>query len=199
MMLHPATVHFAMVLPVVASVVGLVYLINKSESMKKLSSITILVSAIAMVVAWYTGSQAGPEIYDYLSEAGQHELVEHKQLGLYLAVAFSIIFVIKFIGCKTDKFILEVVSIALLLGATATTFLQGKDGGEIVYNYGMPFKAYMIEDSLNEANLAAAEEEQDSEKVEIYKAAIEDIKLLSQEVDGIYGHKEKHESNEEDD
>ena len=35
MMLHPASVHFAIVLPVVASVLSVAYLLTKTESMSK--------------------------------------------------------------------------------------------------------------------------------------------------------------------
>jgi len=189
MMIHPATAHFAMVLPVVASALGIAYLINRQEIFSKLSSISIFFSALAMGVVWYTGSQAGPEIYDYLSEAGQHELVEHKELGLYLAISMGIIFILKALGCQTKKFALEALAIVLLLGATATTFLQGKDGGEIVYNHGTPFKSFMILDTLNEAQEAASEEESAEAKLEVYEDALEDIKLIDEEIEIFYGNK----------
>jgi len=200
MMLHPATAHFAMVLPVVASVFGLVYMFTKSEGMSKISSRLTLVAAIAMVGVWYTGSQAGPQIYDYLSEAGQHELVEHKTLGLYLAIAFGVIAFLKVVGCRMKIFALEALAILLLLGGTATVFLQGKDGGELVYNYGMPFKSYMIEDSLKEAALAADDEDECDAKLEAYEDAMDDIQMISEDVDTIYGNEpsEKSEISEEE-
>jgi len=189
MMLHPATVHFAMVLPVVASVFGLIYLVSKNEIFGKITSGAIFFAALAMGAVWYTGSQAGPLIYDYLSEAGQHTLIDHKNLGLYLAIAMGIIFVVKAIGCKTGKFAIEAVAIIALFGATATTFYQGKMGGELVYNHGTPFKSFMIMDSLVEANAAAEEEEEDEAKVEVYQDAIDDINMLSEEIDEMYGNK----------
>jgi len=187
MMIHPATAHFAIVLPVVASAIGLAYLINRDELYSKLSSIAIFFAALAMAVVWYTGSQAGPEIYDYLSEAGQAELVEHKELGLYLAVAMGIVLLLKAIGCQTKKFALEAVAIVLLLIVTAATFAQGKEGGEIVYNHGTPFKSYMILDTLSEASATAAEEESAEAKVEVYEEALEDIKLVDEELEIFYG------------
>ena len=186
-MIHPATAHFAIVLPVVASAIGLAYLINRDELYSKLSSIAIFFAALAMAVVWYTGSQAGPEIYDYLSEAGQAELVEHKELGLYLAVAMGIVLLLKAIGCQTKKFALEAVAIVLLLIVTAATFAQGKEGGEIVYNHGTPFKSYMILDTLSEASATAAEEESAEAKVEVYEEALEDIKLVDEELEIFYG------------
>ena len=198
MMLHPATVHFAMVLPVVASVFGLIYLFKRDESMSKISSRATLIAALAMIGVWYTGNQAGPQIYDYLSEAGKHELMEHKELGLYLAIAMGIIAVIKIAGCKMRNFAIEALAVVLLLEATAVTFAQGKDGGEIVYNYGMPFKAYMIEDSLKDAYNDAEEAEEDEAKVEIYEDALDDISMISQKVDEIYGNEPAKEESEED-
>ena len=186
-MLHPATVHFAIVLPVIASIFGLIYIFNRNEFMGKLSSTFTFFSALAMLIAWYTGYKAGPEIYDYLSEAGQHELIEHKELGLYLGISFVVIALLKSTGCKMKKFSLESFAIFLLLIATLTTLFQAKDGGEIVYEYGMPFKSYMIEDTLQEALEASEEVEECQEEVEIYKDAIEDIKLLSEDVNELYG------------
>jgi len=185
-MLHPATVHFAIVLPLVASAFGVIYLFSRSESMSKMSSRLTLIAALAMIGVWYTGSQAGPQIYNYLSEAGKHELLEHKALGLYLAIAMSVIALLKIVGCKTKNFILELIAIVLLLGATATTFLQGKDGGEIVYKYGMPFKANSIETKLHKAVANADATEEDEDKVEIYEDAIDDIDSISEDINKVY-------------
>jgi len=188
-------VYFPIVLPVVASVFGLIYLLTRTEGMSKISSRTTLIAALAMIGVWYTGSEAGPDIYDYLSSGGKEELLEHKELGLYLAIAMPIIALIKFLGCKMKKFALEAVSIVLLLGVTVTTFAQGKMGGELVYNYGMPFKAYMIQDTLKEAVNAVEDTEDPDEKIEAYEDAIDDIESISEEVDKIYG-KPEHEDDE---
>jgi len=149
MMIHPATAHFAMVLPVVASAFGVAYLISKKEIMSKIAARTTLVAALAMIGVWYTGSQAGPLIYNYLDAAGKHELLEHKQLGLYLAIAMGIIALLQIAGCRLKKFALEALAILLLIGAMFTTFLQGKHGGEIVYDYGKPFQMEQLTNYLN--------------------------------------------------
>lgn len=196
MMIHPATVHFAMVLPVVASVFGLIYLFTKSEIFAKISSASFIFAALAMGVVWYTGSHAGPEVYKYLSKAGQATLIEHKQLGLYLAIAMAIITLIKVIGCRMKNFALQALAIFLLFGATATTLYQGKMGGQIAYNYGMPFKSYMTMDSLNEANKAADDEDDADAQVEIYQDAIDDISSLSDDVDVILGNPKPKEDEE---
>ena len=187
MMLHPATVHFAMVLPLVASVFGVIYLFSKNEGMSKISSRLTLVSALAMIGVWYTGNQAGPEIFQFLSADGKEELLEHKTLGLYLAIAMGAIALLKIAGCKMHKFGLEAIAIVLLLATTATTFLQGKHGGELVYNYGMPFKAYKIETLLKKAVANAEDLEEDEEKVELYEDTIDEIDSISKKVNTVYG------------
>ncbi len=197
-MLHPPIVHFAVVLPLVALVFGLIYLFKRDEGMSKLSSRAALIAAFAMIGAWYTGNQAGPEIYDYLSEAGQHELMEHKALGFYLAIAMSVIAVIKIAGCRLKIFAIEALAVVLLFGATLTTFAQGKDGGEIVYNYGMPFKSYMIQDSIKDALLEAEEAEDESEKLELYEDLFDDIQMISDDVDTIYGNEPEEEQEEDE-
>jgi len=185
-MIHPATAHFAIVLPIVALIFGLLYIYTKTESMSKISSHVLLFSALSMIGVWFTGSQAGPEVFDYLSKDGKAVLVSHKELGEYLAIALGIIAIIKIIGCRIKNFKLEALSILLLLIATAMTLYQGKLGGEITYNHGMPFKAYTIETWLNDAKVAASEEEECDDKVTIYVDAIEDIKSFSVEQDALY-------------
>jgi len=191
MMIHPASVHFAMVLPVVAAAFGLAYMISKKEILAKITARTTLVAALAMIAAWYTGNQAGPQIFEYLSEAGKHELLEHKELGLYLAIAMAVIAILQIAGCRLKKFALQTLATILLIATMFTTFLQGKDGGEIVYNYGMPFKAYMMEKSLKSAAATAEEEEDCDAQVEAYEDALDEISTLSEDVDTIYGNTPK--------
>ena len=197
MMLHPATVHFAIVLPVVASIFGFIYLITRSEGMSKISSRATLFAALAMIGVWYTGNDAGPQIYNFLSTQGKEELLEHKTLGLYLAIAMSIIALLKIVGCKMKKFTIELLAIVLLLIATVTTFVQGKMGGEIVYNYGMPFKAEATQKILKKAYENAAKTEESDEKVEFYEDAIDEIDSLSQKVNKVYGVEEEARESEE--
>jgi len=198
MMLHPASVHFAMVLPVVAAACGVAYMATKKEVLAKVTARTTLIAALAMIAAWYTGNQAGPEIFKYLSPEGKEELLEHKELGLYLAIAMGVIAVMQIIGCRTKKYALQALATLLLLGTMVTTFMQGKDGGEIVYNYGMPFKAYIMESKLKAAVATAEESEECDEQVEAYEDAIDEIATISEEVDAIYGN-EAHEDENDDD
>jgi len=135
-MLHPAAAHFAIVLPVVASVFGLIYMTTRTEGMSKIYSRVLVFAALAVIAAWYTGSQAGPDVYPLLSEEGQEELIEHKTLGLYLAIAFGVIALVQYVSYKMKKFHFEALALILLLATTGAVFIQGKDGGELTYEYG---------------------------------------------------------------
>ena len=64
----------------------------------------------------------------------------------------GIIALLKVIGCRAKIFALEALAVILLLGATGTIFLQGKHGGEIVYNYGKPFQMEQLTNYLNNSD-----------------------------------------------
>ncbi len=199
MMLHPATAHFAIALQLVAAVIGTIYLGKRDSTMAKLSSFAIVVTAIAIGVAWFSGNQAGPKIFDFLSEAGKHELLEHKEMGLYLAIAMAIIAVVKVIGCQMKKFALEALAIVATFIMAGTVLLQGKDGGEIVYEYGQPFKAHLINSTLKEAVATAEEEEECDAKVEAYEDAVDSIESINNDVNealGIHPNDEEEEEEE---
>lgn len=191
MPLHPPFAHFAIVLPIVAAVFGLIYLIKPSESMSKVSTRLLVFAALAMIATWYTGSKAGPMIYDYLSSEGKHELIEHKNLGLYLAIAFGGIAVLKLLGCQLKRFALEAAAVFLLVIATVFVLIQGKHGGEITYKYGEPFKAPLIIESLKEASATAGEAEECDAQVEAYEEAVDGSISLSEEVDELFGKAKK--------
>jgi len=174
MILHPATVHFAMVLPVVASAFGIAYMINRTETMSKISARTALVAAIAMIGVWYTGEKvAGPEVYNFLDAAGKAELLEHRDLGRYLAIAMTIVAFIQILGCKMKKSAIQIIGILLTIVVMGVTFLQGKHGGEIVYEHGNPFQITQLKNYIsNDEDFDMAD---DDEKVELIQKKISSI------------------------
>ena len=174
MVLHPATLHFAIILPLVASVFGIIYMANKTETMSKISARTALVAAIAMIGVWYTGEKiAGPEIYNYLDAAGKAELLEHRDLGRYLAIAMTIVALIQIIGCRMKKSSIQIFGILLTIVVMAVTFLQGKDGGEIVYEHGHPFEMTQLKKYISsDEDFDMAD---DDEKVELIQKEMSSI------------------------
>jgi len=141
-MIHPISVHFAVVLPLVALAFGIVYMVTKSEGMSKISSRAFLLAALGVAAAWYTGNHAGPLVYPTLDPEGQKDLLAHKQLGLYVAIAMGVVALIKIAGCKMKNFITEVLAIVLLLGVVGGIFKQSKMGGELVYEHGAGVQKY---------------------------------------------------------
>ncbi len=135
-MLHPATAHFAIVLPLVSLILGLAYLIKPSETMSKLSTRFIIFAAIFMIVAFFTGKSDGSEAYMLISGEGKKLLLEHKQFGLYLAIAMGFSAVVKFYGCATKTVKAELFAIILVAMVSGGVLYQGKMGGELTYTYG---------------------------------------------------------------
>jgi uncharacterized membrane protein len=141
-MIHPALAHFAIVLPIVTLVFALIYLIKRNEKMSQVAAYVLIVAAVAMGLAWYTGSQAGPDVYPLLSDEGQKTLLEHKGYGLYLFVAMAVAAVIMFFGYQKKKFLAEVAATVVLFLASGVTLYQGSLGGKLVYQYGAGVENY---------------------------------------------------------
>ncbi|MBC8237769.1 MAG: hypothetical protein H8E76_06010 [Helicobacteraceae bacterium] len=135
-MLHPVAAHFAIVLPLVSLLLGVLYIIKPSELMSKISTRFMVFASLFLIAAFFTGKEDGAETYILLSQAGKALLLEHKDFGLYLSVAMFVTALIKLLGCKKNIFKLEVLSVALLLIISAGIFYQGKIGGELTYTYG---------------------------------------------------------------
>ncbi len=171
-MLHPPLVHFAVVLPLVGLVFGLAYLIRPNELMSKISTRVMVVAALFMAAAWYTGGQEGPEIWDYLDKKGQEGLKAHKALGLYVMIAMAAVALVKLVGCLMKKVALENVATIVLAFTVAATFYQGKIGGEIVYEHGKPFQTVSIQETLSDALEELEDAEDDEEKLELLREAI---------------------------
>ncbi|WP_372998210.1 DUF2231 domain-containing protein [Sulfurimonas sp.] len=139
-MLHPAAAHFAVALPIISLVLGLAYLYKPSELMSKVSSRFMVFAAIFIIAAFFTGKHDGGEVYILLSGEGKQLLLQHKQLGLYLAIAMGIAAVIKFYGCYKQVFKAEIFAIVLVAIIAGGTLYQGKMGGDLTYTYGAHVK-----------------------------------------------------------
>ncbi|MDB2562980.1 hypothetical protein N9X61_05175 [Sulfurimonas sp.] len=135
-MLHPAMAHFAVVLPLVSLLLGVLYLIKPSDLMSKITTRFMVFASIFLIAAFFTGKEDGSEVYILLSSAGKATLLEHKDLGLYLSIAMFVATLIKFYGCKKSIFKIELFSIVLLFVISMGILYQGKIGGELTYTHG---------------------------------------------------------------
>ena len=160
-MLHPSLAHFAMVLPIISLIFGILYLIKPSELMSKISTRFMVFSAVFLILAFFTGKEDGSEAYILLTSEGKATLLEHKDLGLYLAIAMSIAAIVKFFGCFKNVFKAEIFSILLLGMITAGILYQGKIGGELTYTHGANVENHS--DGMDCLEEQAEEEAEDEE------------------------------------
>ena len=114
-MLHPASAHFAIVLPIIALILGMAYLIKPSELMSKISTRFMLFGAIFITIAFFTGKADGSEVYSLLSGEGKQLLIQHKNFALYLVVGMWIATVVKMFGCLKKIVKVEIFSILLVI------------------------------------------------------------------------------------
>jgi len=165
MILHPATAHFAIVLPIIATIIGVLYILKPSETVSKVSAIFILFAAIFIAFAYFAGKEDGAEVYKFLSLEGKALLKEHAKLGQYLAISMGIVAIIELFGFYKKLFKVEILAVVLLASVAGTTLYQGKMGGELTYTYGAHVKdhaegrACLAENAMDDDD----EEDDDSE------------------------------------
>jgi uncharacterized membrane protein len=135
-MLHPATAHFAVVLPIISLVLGMAYLIKPSELMSKISTRFMVFATLFMIASFFTGKNDGSEVYPLLNDAGAALLISHKDFGLYLLLAMATATLIKFYGCFKNVLKAEIFAIILVAIVSGGVLYQGKMGGELVYTHG---------------------------------------------------------------
>jgi len=139
-MLHPAIAHFAISLPIISLILGLLYLFKPTEIMSKITSRFFLFAAIFVIAAYFTGKNDAQVVFEFLSNDAKSLLVQHAQLGLYLAIGMGIVAIIKLIGCKKSIFKVELLAIVLLLVLSGAILFQGKMGGQLTFEYGAHVK-----------------------------------------------------------
>ncbi len=147
---HPPLVHFAIVLPIMIVLLELVNIIvkrsetaeePKGRGVSTLSSLLIVAMVVIFSLAYLAGSVDGKAAWDTLGEAGQSELKEHKLLGTYLVYASVALLVFKLIALVSGSKG-RVVFLLLAIAFAGVTLKQGKEGGELVYQYGANVEAF---------------------------------------------------------
>ncbi len=136
LLLHPPLVHFAIVLPLVALFFQISYSVSNNYLYSQWASRILIIAAVFMTAAWYTGGVQGQDVYPLLSEDGQAVLKQHKDIGLYLMVATIVLAIVKFVACKARNVVLETIVLVGLLTASSLLAYQGLIGGDVVYKHG---------------------------------------------------------------
>ncbi len=163
-MLHPAIAHFAISLPIISLVLGLLYLFKPSEIMSKISTRFLVFGALFVIAAYFTGKEEAKIVFNTLSPDGKADLVQHAKLGLYLAIGMGLTAAIKMFGCFKNMFKVEISAIVLLLVLTGAIFFQGKLGGELTFEHGAHVEKYADgQKCLKEAAEMADDDEDEDE------------------------------------
>ena len=166
MMLHPSSAHFAVVLPLVALIISLLYLYKKDETFSKLSTSSMVLAALFIVIAYFTGKDDAKHVFEFLSSDAKGVLVEHAKPGKYLAIAIAVVAVINLFGFIKKIFKVQIVSIILLALVVGGVFLQGKKGGELTYTYGAHVNGYADGQACIAEAAAMDDDDEDEEEEE---------------------------------
>ena len=135
-LLHPAIVHFVIAIPVVIILLEIINLFFKKRTLSVFSLFLVIVLAVVMSMAYFTGVVDGKETFMALASEGQAELKEHKLLGIYLTYGALALVALKLLFMVFSKTVARLFFLLILIGFTAVILKQGKEGGELVYTYG---------------------------------------------------------------
>jgi len=141
LLLHGPVVHFAIAIPVIALLLEVSNLAIKRRCVGVISGLLITLAGIVYLAAFFTGKTDGSEAYSLLSSEGKEELKEHKMLGIYLVYGIWVVLLLKLIFMAIQRFWAKALFTLILAGFVAASFIQGKHGGELVYEYGANVKA----------------------------------------------------------
>jgi uncharacterized membrane protein len=171
-------VHFVIAIPVLVLLIEIINLVAKKRAIGFTAFFLLIVGAVAAVGAYLTGIHDGKEAFDALSQAGQTELKEHRLLGTYLMLASGVLVVFKLLSAMIQRGLMKATYLLVLIVFIAGMFKQGKDGGELVYEYGANVERVQDLDS----DLFDAKEElgEAQEKIKELEAAVAQAKAEAQ-------------------
>jgi len=186
---HPIVVHFMIVLPVVVLMLELTNIITKKKNVGVVSFVLLLITVVAAVGAYLTGLVDGKEGFDVLSEAGKEELAEHKLLGTYLMLGSMVALLFKLLSASIHSAVMKLLYLLTLIALVYGIYVQGEDGGELVFEYGMNVekikalddKIFDLEEALEEAKEKLAQSMKKTEESVVAQEVPEVIKAKTPE------------------
>ncbi len=141
LLVHPLFVHFAIAIPVIVFLIELVNLKTKSRAASVTSLSLLVLAMIVFAGAFFTGKADGSDAFALLGEEAKGELGFHKLLGTYLVYGIGVLFLLKILAMMIRQNWMRTIFLLILLVFIGLTFKQGKDGGELVYKYGVNVEA----------------------------------------------------------
>ncbi len=180
-MIHPAIVHFVIAIPVLLVLIELFNSLFRKRALSVTSLLLIVLLVVISFGAYLTGGIDGKLAFDTLSSDAKMELAEHKQIGIYLVYGSSLLLVFKILSMATKAIFLRILFVLILLGFTAGSLYQGKEGGELVYKHGANVQAIV---SLDEqvSNLQDDMDDLKSKSVKTIKLLEANITSLKESI-----------------
>lgn len=178
LLMHPPVDHFIIAIPVIVLLLEIINLIAKKRVIGVVSFLLLILTVVAAVAAYLTGGIDGKEAFPLLSEAAQGELKEHKLLGTYLMLASAVVLVFKLLSVMISRGLMKALYLLVLIMFVAGILKQGKEGGELVYKYGVNVeKVQELDNELDDVKEELEElEEENKELQEESKAAKVEVK-----------------------
>ncbi len=131
-LMHPFIVHFAIALPIIWLILELINLIAKRRLLSGITLFFALLTVLIFFGAYLTGKTDAKE-----AQITLEALDFHKELGVYLVYGSVVVLFLKLLSFAIQKTQMRVIFILSLLIFIAVTLVEGKKGGELVYQYGV--------------------------------------------------------------
>ena len=141
LLVHPIFVHFAIAIPVIVFLLELANIKARNRTVSVTSLFLMTLGLLVFAGAFFSGKADGSHAYALLSPEVQEELKFHKLLGIYLVYGMGALYLFKILAMLIKANWARDIFLVLLLVFVGTLFKQGKDGGELVYKYGVNVEA----------------------------------------------------------
>ena len=136
-MVHPVFVHFAIAIPVIVFLLEIANIKARNRAVSVTSLFLMTLALLVYAGAFFSGKADGSHAFAALSADAKEELKFHKLLGTYMVYGIGVLFLMKILAMLVKRPWARDMFIAFLLVFIGVMFKQGKDGGELVYEYGV--------------------------------------------------------------
>ncbi len=171
LLMHPPIVHFIIAIPVIVLFLEIINIVVKKRTIGVISFLLLILAVVAVVAAYLTGNVDGKEAFPLLSETVQGELKEHKLLGTYLILASAVVLVFKLLSAMIGRGLMKALYLLVLILFVAGILKQGKEGGELVYTYGVNVeKVQELDTELDDLKEEIEELKEEAAKTPVEKA-----------------------------
>ena len=145
-LMHPPVDHFIIALPIVVLLLELVNLFAKKRAIGVVSFFLLILTVVAAVAAYLTGTVDGKAAWDLLTEVGQSELKDHKVLGTCLMLASGVVLIFKLLSSMIQRGLMKALYLFVLIFFVVGILKQGTEGGELVYKHGANVQIVKVKD-----------------------------------------------------